>query len=206
MKKSAKGAEEYVMVFATDILHQLGYFQGLSFETEKYLNFILDRGNYKFMQRKVAEEDSSYKQLIPYVILQHQREIFSYRRGKLLSEKRLLGNYSIGIGGHISIDDPSLFGTIYSEGVHREVREEVNIETDYTEKAVGLINDDTTEVGKVHFGVVHVFTLNEPLVKPREKSINETGFHNISELIKDIDKFENWSQICIKDIDTLIRY
>ena len=128
-----------------------------------------------------------------------------YRRGKLLAEKRLLGNYSLGIGGHISVTDPGLFGSSYDDGLKREINEEVVIESPYTQRVVALLNDDSNDVGKVHFGVVHVLTLDKPLVKPREKSINETKFLAISELQKDVEKFENWSKICIQNIQRLIQ-
>jgi len=87
----------------------------------------------------------------------------------------------------------------------REINEEVVIESPYTQRVVALLNDDSNDVGKVHFGVVHVLTLDKPLVKPREKSINETKFLAISELQKDVEKFENWSKICIQNIQRLIQ-
>ncbi len=196
--------EEYVLVFRSDLLKRIGVFQGLSFEGDKYLDIILDPKNHKFMKRQNGETDFQHKQLIPYVILYHEDKIFTYRRGKLLAEKRLMGNYSIGIGGHISVNDPSLFGTTYKEGLKREVNEEIQIQTTYNEKIAGLINDDSNEVGRVHFGIIHTFSLHRPLIEPREKSINETGFWTIEQLKKDIDKFENWSKICINELERLL--
>ena len=196
--------EEHVLVFPTDLLNRLGDFQGLSFDVQKYLDVILDPKNHKYMKRKEAETDFRYKQLIPYVILHHEDKIFTYRRGKLLAEKRLMGNCSIGIGGHISVNDPTLFGTTYKEGLQREVNEEIIIETTYKEKVGGLINDNSNEVGRVHFGIIHVFSLEKPLIKPREKSINETGFSSKEDLKKNIDEYENWSKICIEGLDRLL--
>ncbi|MDI6767949.1 MAG: phosphoesterase [Bacteroidota bacterium] len=193
MSKNQNEMEEYVLVFPSVLLKRIGDFQGLSFDVDKY------------MRRQDAETDFEHKQLIPYVILHHQEKIFTYRRGKLLAEKRLMGNYSIGVGGHISVNDPALFGTTYQEGLKREVAEEINIQTTYNERIGGLINDDSNEVGRVHFGIIHTFSLAHPLIKPREKSINETGFWNPEELIRDIDKFENWSKICINGLDSLLK-
>jgi predicted NUDIX family phosphoesterase len=199
-----KYLEEHVLVFPTQLLEQIGAFQGLSFELDKYLDIILNPKNHTFLKRKDAESNPAYKQLIPYALLQFKDTIFVYRRGKLLAEKRLLGNYSLGVGGHISVTDPGLFGTTYEDGLKREINEEVNIESRYTQRIVALLNDDSNDVGKVHFGIVHILTLEKPLVKPREKSINETNFINISELKKDIDKYENWSKICIQHIHRVI--
>jgi predicted NUDIX family phosphoesterase len=199
-----KYLEEHVLVFPTQLLEQLGMFQGLSFELDKYRDIIHNPKNNTFLKRKEAESNPAYKQLIPYALLQFKDAIFVYRRGKLLAEKRLLGNYSLGVGGHISVTDPGLFGTTYEDGLKREINEEVNIESRYTQRIVALLNDDSNDVGKVHFGIVHVLALEKPLVKPREKSINETKFFNINELQKDIDKFENWSKICIQHVQRLI--
>jgi predicted NUDIX family phosphoesterase len=196
--------EEHVLVFPTQLLEQIGAFQGLSFELDKYLDIILNPKNHTFLKRKDAESNPSYKQLIPYALLQFKDTIFVYRRGKLLAEKRLHGNYSLGVGGHISVTDPGLFGTTYEDGLKREINEEITIESLYTQRVVALLNDDSNDVGKVHFGIVHVLALEKPLVKPREKSINETRFLSMSELQKDIDKFENWSKICIQHIHRLI--
>ena len=202
--KNEKYLEEYVLVFKTELFEQIGAFQGLSFELDKYLDIIRNPKNHTFLQRKDAESNPAYKQLIPYALLQFKDTIFVYRRGKLLAEKRLLGNYSLGIGGHISVTDPGLFSTTYEDGLKREINEEVNIESRYTQRIVALLNDDSNDVGKVHFGIVHILALEKPLVKPREKSINETRFLNMNELQKNIDKFENWSKICIQYIDHII--
>jgi predicted NUDIX family phosphoesterase len=200
-----KYLEEYVLAFETKLLEHIGIFQGLSFELDKYLDIVLNPKNHTFIKRKDAESNPAYKQLIPYALLQSGGSIFVYRRGKLLAEKRLLGSYSLGIGGHISVTDPGLFGSSYDDGLKREISEEVAIESHYTQRVVALLNDDSNDVGKVHFGVVHVLTLDKPLVKPREKSINETKFLAISELQKDVEKFENWSKICIQNIERLIQ-
>jgi predicted NUDIX family phosphoesterase len=202
--KNEKYLEEHVLVFPTQLLEHIGMFQGLSFELDKYRDIIRNPKNHIYLKRKVAESNPAYKQLIPYALLQFKDTIFVYRRGKLLAEKRLHGNFSLGVGGHISVTDPGLFGTTYEDGLKREINEEVNIESRYTQRIVALLNDDSNDVGKVHFGIVHVLALEKPLVKPREKSINETRFLNMSELQKDIDKFENWSKICIQHIQRLI--
>jgi len=200
MNKSYK--DGYVLVFPSSLLREIGLFQGFNFDLDKYLVAI--EREHRFLRRSEVEEDPNYKQLIPYVILHHNNTIFSYRRGALLSEKRLLHNYSIGIGGHISVNDPNLFTTSYEEGMRREVQEEIYIDTKYKSNPVALLNDDSNEVGKVHFGVIHVFDLQEPRIRKKEKSINEPTFITLSKIKVDIEKYENWSQICIQNIERLI--
>ncbi len=199
-----KYLEEHVLVFPTRLLEQLGMFQGLSFELDKYRDIIRNPKNHTFLQRKDAESNPAFKQLIPYALMQFKDTFFVYRRGKLLAEKRLHGDYSLGVGGHISVTDSGLFSTTYEDGLKREINEEVIIESPYTQRIVALLNDDSNDVGKVHFGIIHILALEKPSVKPKEKSINETKFLNTEELLNKIDAFENWSKICIQHIDRVI--
>ena len=63
---------------------------------------------------------------------------------------------------------------------------------------MGLLNDDETEVGKVHLGIVHIFDLDSPKVRPREKSMLQSGFaSSADELLREFDQFETWSQLCL---------
>ncbi|MEN6452241.1 MAG: phosphoesterase, partial [Thermoguttaceae bacterium] len=84
------------------------------------------------------------------------------------------------------------------EGMRRELREEVAINSPYVTRCVGLINDDQTEVGTVHLGVVHIFDLDRPAVRPREPDIIECGFRPVSDILVDMEGFETWSQISMK--------
>ena len=117
--------KENILVFPARILIELGYFQGLSKETERHFDVILSPENIMFKPRQEAELDTNFKQIIPYVILRYENSVFRYTRGKHFSEKRLEGKYSIGIGGHISQRDVDLFSaftsTYYDIAVDREV-------------------------------------------------------------------------------------
>src|SRR5437899_1788320 len=150
-------AEERVLCFRRKLLEDLGMFQGLSLEVEKYVPVLTASSHLVYRNRSEAEHDRSYKQLIPYVLLICKERLLRYRRGRGGEETRLHGLYSVGIGGHISEEDHGLFskGIGYQEGMMREVREEVAIEQ-VKEAAVAVINDDSTEVGYVHFGIVHL--------------------------------------------------
>src|SRR5207247_7476450 len=100
---------ENVLVVRRNLFEQLGSFQGLSFEPEKYLNLLPSRGNNFFLSRAQAENDSAYKQIIPYVLLAFQDRVLHYVRGKKAGEQRLVAKGSIGIGGHMNESDESLF-------------------------------------------------------------------------------------------------
>jgi len=194
---------EHVLVVPTELFHRLGYFQGFTTEVDRYLDELLSPENTTYRSRGEMEEDPDYKQLIPYVIFRHgnasgRETVFQYTRGKGQGEQRLHSKRSIGIGGHISTLDAGNDIGPYHEGMSRELEEEVVIDTAYTENCVGLINDDQTEVGKVHLGVVHLFDVAEPAVRPREGEIIEAGFRPVDELLADLARFESWSQICLE--------
>src|SRR3989475_9890731 len=115
-------AEERVLCFERRLLDELGNFQGLSLEVEKYLSIVNSPSNLQYPNRSEAEQDKRYKQLIPYVLLIFNDRILRYRRGRGGGEARLHGLYSVGIGGHISDEDHGLFSTGigYHDGMRRE--------------------------------------------------------------------------------------
>jgi predicted NUDIX family phosphoesterase len=200
MKLKAK--EEYVMAFPADLLRTLGYFQGLRLEPARYLSAIESKAS--FRPRPAVETDPLFKQLIPYVIITFDGSVLSYRRGARSSEDRLTGNRSIGIGGHVSVTDPNLFSSSYSEGMNRELREELRIDSAYAIRPVAMLNDDSNEVGRVHFGLIHVLVLNEPRVTRNEQAISDLKFLSKEQLSKSIEEYESWSQICIGQLALLL--
>ncbi len=194
---------EHVLVVPTLLFHEVGHFQGFTTNTKPYLDILLDPSYISYRPRPEVEEDPSFKQLIPYCIFRHQGQIFNYMRGDKSGEARLHAKRSIGIGGHISAEDQNTGTSVYRVGMQREIEEEVYLESEFTESCVALINDDETEVGRVHLGIVHLFDLDNPKVRPREKSIIQAGFEQPAQLIKDRDQFETWSQICFEFLSTI---
>jgi predicted NUDIX family phosphoesterase len=191
---------EHVLVIPTEVFHQVGHFQGFSSDIDRYLEIILDPIHASYRPRNEMEEDPSFKQLIPYCVFRCDGHIFSYQRGTDQGESRLHAKRSVGVGGHVSTLDLNGEGSPYQEGMKREIEEEVHLESGWTETCVGLINDDETEVGKVHLGIVHIFDLDNPKVAPREKSMINAGFAPPEQLVRDLDQFETWSQICLKHL------
>src|ERR1700753_2808541 len=121
--------EERVLCFERKLLENLGVFQGLSLEVEKYLPVVPSSKHILYRNRSEAELDRRYKQLIPYVLIICNDRILRYRRGKGGGEKRLHGLYSVGVGGHISEKDNGLFSQAvgYTDSMRRELMEEVAI-------------------------------------------------------------------------------
>jgi predicted NUDIX family phosphoesterase len=198
---------ENILVVRRELFDELGSFQGLNFEPEKYLKAILSRGNNFFLPRPEAERNPEYKQIIPYALIAFEKTVLHYVRGKKAGEQRLVAKGSIGIGGHMNETDESLFAMderAYRAGVEREVNEELKIAAPFEDRIVALLNDDTTEVGRVHLGIVHVFKLAEPKVEKREAMITGLTFLAKEELLARRETMETWSQICLDSLDHLL--
>ncbi len=198
---------ENVLVIRRSLFDELGAFEGLNFDSEKYLKTILARGNNFFIPRPEAESNPAYKQIIPYALIVFQNTVLHYVRGKKAGEQRLIAKGSIGIGGHMNEADESLFAMdeeAYRAGVEREVNEEIKIDTPFEDQIVALLNDDSTEVGRVHLGIVHVFKLKEPKVQKREALITGLTFLTKEGLLARRETMETWSQICLNSLDRLL--
>jgi predicted NUDIX family phosphoesterase len=197
--------EERVLCFERKLFEELGIFQGLSLEVEKYLPALTSTSRLTYLNRSEAEQDKRFKQLIPYVLLIRQDKILRYRRGKGGQETRLHGLYSVGIGGHISEDDHLLFSSQrgYEESMRRELREEVDLDA-VRAPAVAAINDDSTEVGYVHFGVVHIVRVPDESVAGRRSGIVGPEFVRMAEAVKDASAYESWSRFCLENLEALI--
>jgi predicted NUDIX family phosphoesterase len=199
--------EENVLVVRRSLFDQLGRFQGLSFEPQRYLDAFLSRGNNFFLPRREAEINPAYKQIIPYALIAFENHVAYYVRGKKAGEQRLVAKGSIGIGGHMNETDESLFALdeeAYRAGVEREVNEEIKIDTAFDDRIVALLNDETTEVGSVHLGIVHVFKLTEPKLQKREAMITGLTFLPKEELRARRETMESWSQICLDSLERLL--
>lgn len=193
---------EQVLVVPTMVFRELGYFQGVCTDVGPYMRTLLDPAYISYRPRDQMETDPSFKQLIPYCIFRCGDRIFNYKRGTAQGEGRLHSKRSIGVGGHICTLDKDLARSPYLEAMHREIDEEVDVQSPYEDKLVGLLNDDQSEVGRVHLGIVHVFEVQQAKVLPREKSMLDAGFATVDELRKDLDQFETWSQLCLTHLFT----
>ncbi len=202
--------EEQILVVERKVFEEVGTFHGLAFDVERYLDKLFVAGVPRFMPRSQAESDPSYKQLIPYVIMSCGGKYLSYVRGRRAGEERLVGNRSIGIGGHINPVDWTLFSAdpykTYLEAVKREVAEEVVVEANHTDRIVALLNDDSNEVGSVHLGIVHFWTLDAPKVSKREQMITRMSFMTLAELQEVRDTMETWSQLCLDGLSEMARH
>ncbi len=200
---------EKVLVIKRAALKEDPLFHGLNFRPQTLLGRIFTPGNLTFIDRPDAENDPSYKQIIPYVIMSCNGKVLSYVRGKRAGETRLVGNRSIGIGGHINpVDDEiPLFGTdyrdVYVTALTREIEEEVHVAANHTDQIVALLNDDSNPVGQVHLGIVHHWKLDSEDVERREQMITQMEFLTPAQLQSAQPALETWSALCLAAIQNI---
>jgi predicted NUDIX family phosphoesterase len=186
--------DERVLCVPTSHVRSIADFQGFYPASHDQLVTLLDPRQFSFQPRSDCETNPHFKQLIPYVVLRCGPRLFHYRRGGGGRETRLTARRSIGIGGHICDLDARTTPDPYRTGYLRELSEEIDIMSSYSEQFLGFINDDSTPVGSVHLGIVHLIELSEPNVRPREPDIADAGFETIPTLLRDCQQFESWSR------------
>ena len=195
---------EEILVISRQLFDELGAFQGIKTDVDGYLEAILDPANNFFMDRGKAEDDPSFKQLIPYALFHHNGKYLHYTRGKSGGESRLHAQGSVGVGGHINpVDERAdpLGKATYLAGVEREIDEELNITGDHQNTIVGLLNDDINDVGKVHLGVVHIFDLESENVTSAEDALANLAFQSSEDLKGKLHgSLETWSRFCVDEL------
>lgn len=154
----------------------------------------------RFLPRAAMEQDPSYKQLVPYIVLRAGDLVFRYWRTKKSGESRLHHLYSIGIGGHINPLDDNLFSAgddLMLEAALRELNEELRLSEAPRLAMAGFINDDDTEVGRVHLGVVFEARLSAPEVEINEQALGRGEWRPLHQLLDDVE-YESWSRFVIE--------
>lgn len=143
-----------------------------------------------FIDRPTAERSPQFKQIIPYVLIRHGDAYYLLERTPKQSEARLHNKLSLGIGGHINPDAPELL-----DGLQKELEEEVGVSGDYDLTFAGILNDDSTEVGSVHLGVVYILESHTGDVVVRETDKMTGRWVARAELGALRERMETWSQI-----------
>ena len=150
----------------------------------------------RFDARPAMEADPSFKQIIPYLVLRDGPRWFMMQRTRGGADSRLHDRWSIGVGGHLNPGDSDVYG-----GLAREWREELVADFEPVYRLVGLLNDDTTEVGRVHLGVVFVADAGGRTVAIRETDKLTGGFAPADSVRSVRDRLETWSRIVFDELD-----
>lgn len=165
-----------------------------------FLENVLNPNVAFYMNRAEAEVNPAFKQIIPYTTIWRNEKVFVYERGTKGGEARLYNRWSLGIGGHVNPVDGKGDLDTYEKAFWREIKEETGLARsknfDLRNSIRGLIYDDSNDVGKVHFGIIHYLDLiPAETMYFADKSLLPVGFMNDEEVIKNFNLFENWSKI-----------
>ncbi len=190
---------EQVMVVDKDIvLSRFGTNSERLIRTDEQTFLQVVQSHCTFVARADAENDPSYKQIISYCAIVSGDRIFMTRRTKKQTETRLHDRLSVGIGGHVaSVDEGA---DMVLRGLRRELEEEVSIRGDYTMRYLGVINDDSTEVGRVHTGICYLVQVAEGDCEVREKEKMVGEWVAIADLPLYMAGFEEWSKIVVNTL------
>lgn len=203
---------ERVLCFPAGLLQKDNrYFQGLMTGESalKLLDVILSPENLSWRDRDEAEGNPNHKQICSYAVLFRANKVFRYQRPSS-GEQRLAGKLSLGVGGHVNPPDAGNAPPgreAYDAAFLRELAEEVAPRGNWRHRVVGLINDDTTDVGRVHFGVVHEVHLDLawPDLRPESSMVNP-HFEFVTLARRNLDGYEKWSQLVVREILRKIQY
>jgi predicted NUDIX family phosphoesterase len=152
----------------------------------------------RFEPRSLAEHDRSLKQVIPYLVLRDGPRYFLMRRTRAGGDQRLHDLWSIGVGGHLNRGDGDLAG-----GLRREWREEIEAEFVPEFELVGILNDDTTDVGSVHVGAVFVADAAGRAVAIREVEKLAGAFADPIDVAAVRDEMETWSRLVFDALESV---
>ncbi len=182
---------EMVLVVRSEKIDETGLFK---MPLSKLNNLVKRYG--MFIERNLAENNTKYKQIIPYVVLKDGEDFIVYKRTNKQSEDRLHNKYSLGVGGHINLEDkaPTALGTILN-GMLRELSEEFDVVL-HDFKYVGLLNYEGSSVSEVHLGVIFIADIDYVGVKELDKF--EVYFSK--DLDEYMNEFEDWSFIIAQAI------
>jgi predicted NUDIX family phosphoesterase len=152
----------------------------------------------RYVDRPLAEEDPSLKQLIPYVVVRDGTEVLLMQRTDAGGDARLRRKASIGVGGHLNpVDDGE---DPLMAGLRREWAEELDADWEPDFQLVGLLNDETNPVGAVHLGVVFTVDADGRAVDVRERDKLVGSFAASGELAAAWDRLETWSQLVAEEL------
>jgi predicted NUDIX family phosphoesterase len=182
--------ESVLVVPRTALMGTPGWHGVLSRGADPYLAVIEREG--RFAPRSAMEEDPRFKQVIPYLVLRDLERTFLMWRTRAGVDARLHERFSIGVGGHLNPGDMDLAG-----GLAREWAEELDAGFVPEFRLLGLLNDDETDVGRVHVGVVFVAEAEGRPVAVRETEKLEGRFVTTADLLAVRDRMESWSQLVL---------
>ncbi len=188
----AAAAEQVLCVSRADVFPDGAWHGFVTENLDRVQQVVRDR--HFFKSRAEVEDDPTYQQIIPYVVFHHGDRYLLTHRLRASSEKRLRKQYSLGVGGHINPGDLS-GGDPILDGLKREWQEEVVYDGRFEARLIGLLNEDSSPVSKVHLGVVFLVEGDTPDIRIRETDKLAGELLTLDQMRMYYLSMESWSQI-----------
>jgi len=188
----AAAVEEVLCVKRDEIFPDGAWHGFVTEDLDRYRSIIRER--YVFKPRAEVEDDPGFQQIIPYVVFRHGDRYFLTHRLRASSEKRLRKQYSLGVGGHINPGDLRS-GDPILDGLKREWEEEVVYDGRFEAQLLGLLNDESAPVSKVHLGIVFLVDGDTPNIAIRETKKLGGELLTLDAMRRLYLQMESWSQI-----------
>tara|TARA_R110000851_G_scaffold39729_7_gene100736 strand:+ start:11515 stop:12147 length:633 start_codon:yes stop_codon:yes gene_type:complete len=205
-----KHTESILTALRTEVIHLASNIHGITPYGHSELEAAIDKVLPRWLVRHEAENEPSFKQLIPYCVIRKRDKFLTYARAKGSGEERLLGNRSVGFGGHVDedeeVEDTTNSGLI-GYAAARELEEEIGLQDKDVLKAfaAGVINNDKDEVGKVHLGILIQFEVADSWEPTQlEAGVADLKWQTIDELFETSESYEVWSQMIISHTERML--
>jgi predicted NUDIX family phosphoesterase len=193
-KNQAHLDERILVVKRSDLLEVQENWQGLNIDFFPNCLEIISK-KAEFQPRSLMEKDRTYKQIIPYLIFEHEGSFFLMQRKKDASEQRLQSKYSLGIGGHMRFEDLQQSSDLFG-WAKREFEEEVEYTGTFQMAPLGILNDDSTEVGQVHLGIVLMLIGDSNAISIKSE-LQSGQLIPLPDCLDYVPYMETWSQIVL---------
>jgi predicted NUDIX family phosphoesterase len=188
---------EQLLTVPRSLLEKVGVFQGIAPLSPAHLP-LLDRRNFVILPRPKAEEDPTYKQLVVYFTVHDRLQFLSYWRDPKGGDPRLHRQFSFGFGGHVNTEDPTFLSAVI-----REILEEIGPSLVRGIELIGLINDDSNPLGRVHLGLYYEVKLFRWSGEGTgDLNIARTQLTNWEGLVENYDSMESWSKLVFNYLQT----
>lgn len=192
--------DEKILVVPREDIFTHGYIDGFLPVADfvKYETTIREKG--QFLWRSAMEENADYKQIIPYLIFKYNDMYFLMQRRADASEQRLQGKCTMGIGGHLREEDMAEQSIV--DWAQREFHEEINYADTVRITPLGIINDDSDLVGKVHIGFVYLLEGVSPHISIKSE-LKNGALMPLTDIATKFEKLESWSKMVLPYLQLL---
>lgn len=162
----------------------------------------------KIEEWEAGAEMPAFLQVIPYILFRHKGRYLRYLRTSSGGDNRLHGKISVGIGGHIDLQDISVndqgvidLEATLSTAALRETQEEIGLSLVENPRWEACLYAQETAVDTVHIGIVGIFDLTDQQAAAIDAN-HEIGDHRFAtpeEIILEADNseevdLETWSR------------